>query len=61
MLVFLIALALVIAGIVVARKPGTYGDSLEQYITNGNPQHSGDVDRLTTEYNRKQSTKRYDI
>jgi hypothetical protein len=61
MFVFLIALALFIAIIAFARGPVTHGDSLEQYITDRNPQHSGDVDRLTTEYNRKQSTKGYNV
>jgi len=57
MLVFLIALALLVAGIVVARGQKTYGTSLEQYISDNNPQHSGDVERLTVEYNMKQSKK----
>jgi len=33
----------------------SYGTSLEQYITSHNPQHSGDVERLTMEYNQKVS------
>ena len=33
----------------------SYGSSLEQYITSHNPQHSGDVERLTVEYNQKVS------
>ena len=35
----------------------TYGSSLEQYIVDNNPQHSGDVERLTVEYNMKASRK----
>jgi hypothetical protein len=38
-----------------AGHTSTYGNSLEQYITTRKPQNSGDVDRLTTEYNRKVS------
>jgi purine nucleoside permease len=34
-------------------KQNTYGSSLEQYIVDRNPQHSGDVERLTAEYNLK--------
>jgi hypothetical protein len=33
----------------------SYGSDLEQYIVSHNPQHPGDVERLTTEYNQKQS------
>ena len=33
----------------------TYGSSLEDYIMRNNPQHSGDVERLTVEYNMKVS------
>jgi len=33
----------------------TYGSSLEQYILDHNPQHTGDVERLTVEYNMKAS------
>lgn len=33
----------------------TYGSSLEEYIIRNNPQHSGDVERLTVEYNMKAS------
>ena len=32
----------------------TYGSNLEQYIARHNPQHPGDVERLTIEYERKQ-------
>jgi len=35
-----------------AERP-TYGSSLEEYIVRNNPQHSGDVERLTVEYNMK--------
>lgn len=55
MLVFLIALVLLVGGIAIARSQKTYGSSLEQYIAERNPQHSGDVERLTVEYNMKSS------
>ena len=55
MLVSLIAIALLVAGVIVARGQRTYGSSLEQYIVDNNPQHSGDVERLTVEYNMKVS------
>jgi hypothetical protein len=55
MFVFLIAVALVVAGALVARGHTTYGSSLEQYIADNNPQHAGDVERLTVEYNTKVS------
>jgi multidrug resistance efflux pump len=43
-----------LVGSFVIERP-TYGSSLEQYITSHNPQHSGDVERLTVEYNQKVS------
>jgi hypothetical protein len=46
-------ICLAVAGIWVARSQRTYGSSLEQYITDNNPQHAGDVERLTVEYNMK--------
>jgi len=55
MIVLTIAVILLIAGIIVARSQRTYGSSLEQYIEDHNPQHSGDVERLTVEYNTKAS------
>jgi hypothetical protein len=53
----LITVGLVYAGYRVAKssKTGSYGSSLEHYITSHNPQHSGDVERLTVEYNLKVS------
>jgi hypothetical protein len=53
----LITAGLAYAGYRVAKSSRTssYGSSLEQYITDGNPQHSGDVERLTAEYNLKVS------
>ena len=50
-------LGLAYAGYRVAKssKTSNYGSSLEQYITDHNPQHSGDVERLTAEYNLKVS------
>jgi hypothetical protein len=57
MLIGLLTLALVYAGYRVAKssRNTTYGSSLEHYITSRNPQHSGDVERLTVEYNMKVS------
>jgi hypothetical protein len=54
MFIALLALALLVLGVIVARDQVTYGSSLEEYITSRNPQHSGDVERLTVEYNMKQ-------
>ena len=53
MFIILLMLFLAVAGVIVARSERTYGSSLEQYITDNNPQHSGDVERLTVEYNLK--------
>jgi hypothetical protein len=57
MLVGLLILALAYAGYRIAKssKNITYGSSLEDYIASHNPQHSGDVERLTVEYNMKVS------
>lgn len=57
MLIGLLMLGLAYAGYRIAKSsnPSDYGSSLEQYITNHNPQHSGDVERLTAEYNLKVS------
>jgi acyl-ACP thioesterase len=57
MLVGLLVLVLAYAGYRVAKSSNntTYGSSLEQYISSHNPQHSGDVERLTVEYNMKVS------
>jgi hypothetical protein len=41
--------------VVKSSKTSSYGSSLEHYITSHNPQHSGDVERLTVEYNLKVS------
>ena len=46
-------ICLAVAGVWVARSQRTYGSSLEQYITDNNPQNNGDVERLTVEYNMK--------
>jgi len=53
----LITIGLAYAGYRVAKSSNntTYGSSLEQYIASHNPQHSGDVERLTVEYNMKVS------
>ena len=53
MFITLLMLVLAVAGVWVARSQRTYGSSLEQYITDNNPQHNGDVERLTVEYNMK--------
>jgi hypothetical protein len=55
MLISLIIIGLAYAGYKVAKSSNnaTYGSSLEQYISERNPQHSGDVERLTVEYNMK--------
>jgi hypothetical protein len=53
MVVFIIMVALLVLGIKFAREEKTYGSSLEQYISERNPQNGGDVERLTVEYNMK--------
>jgi hypothetical protein len=56
MLTSLLIVGLAYAGYRVAKSSNvTYGSSLEQYIADHNPQHSGDVERLTVEYNMKAS------
>ena len=37
----------------------TYGTELEKYIVGQNPQDIGDIDRLTYEFQRKQSDWRF--
>ena len=44
-----------IRGLFEKRQSYTYGSSLEEYILKNNPPHSGDVERLTVEYNMKVS------
>lgn len=53
MFIILLIICLAVAGVYIARSQRTYGSSLEQYISDNNPQHSGDVERLTAEYNLK--------
>ena len=53
MFIILLMICLAVAGVWVARSQKTYGSSLEQYIIDNQPQHSGDVERLTVEYNMK--------
>ena len=53
MFIILLMICLAVAGVWVARSQRTYGSSLEQYITDNNPQNNGDVERLTVEYNMK--------
>lgn len=50
-------LVLAYAGYRIAKSSNKsdYGSGLEYYITSRNPQHSGDVERLTVEYNMKVS------
>lgn len=57
MLIGLLVIGLAYAGYIVAKssKTSNYGSSLEHYISSHNPQHSGDVERLTVEYNMKVS------
>ena len=38
-------------------KPQTYGSALEEYIVRNDPQDSCDVDRLTRQFDLKQSSK----
>lgn len=55
---------LIIIGVVTwlaTLKEKTYGSSLEQYIVDHNPQHSGDVERLTVEYHMKNSRKEWHL
>jgi hypothetical protein len=56
----LIIVVLVLAGLgtffgFIAMFADTYGSDLEKYIVSRNPQHAGDVERLTVEYNQKQA------
>jgi hypothetical protein len=39
-------------------KPVHYGSDLEKYILSKNPQNSGDVERLTFEYNQRLTNER---
>jgi hypothetical protein len=48
---------LLVLGVKIARDQATYGSSLEEYIKANNPQHAGDVERLTMEFNTKNSKK----
>lgn len=61
MAIFLVGLViasiLVIAGELGLIKPSTYGENLESYIERGMPQHPGDVERLTREFEYKQGGK----
>jgi len=36
-------------------KPQTYGSALECYIVRNNPQNAGDIDRLTREFEKRQT------
>lgn len=59
----LILIGLVFASLVVLAaefgliKPNTYTENLEAYIERGMPQHPGDVERLTREYEYKHGGK----
>jgi hypothetical protein len=61
MAIILLIIFLAVAGWLVARSSNesTYGSNLEDYINANNPQNSGDIDRLTADYNLKQSKKGY--
>lgn len=53
-----IAISIALVGIILPLlgifAQDTYGRSLEQYITNRNPQSPGDIERLTIEFQRQQ-------
>lgn len=63
MLVVVIMIALAVAGWLIARasNDNSYGSNLEDYINANRPQHSGDVERLTVEFNLKQHKKQYHL
>jgi hypothetical protein len=54
-----VASVLMIVGIIaplfvlIRGKQKTYGSELEEYVTGQNPQDIADVERLTTQYERK--------
>lgn len=58
LVVFFAALAIAVVGFVLPLMgviaQDTYGRSLENYITSRNPQHPGDIERLTIQYQREQ-------
>lgn len=59
--VLFLALTLAVVGIVIPLlgllAHDTYGRSLEHYILSRNPQHPGDIDRLTIQFQREQERK----
>ena len=59
MIVVILMLILAVMGWLVARSSNnnSYGSNLEDYINANRPQHSGDVERLTVEFNLKQANK----
>lgn len=40
------------------KQPRTYGSELEAYIVTNNPKDSGDIDRLTREFNNRMNSSR---
>lgn len=63
MVVVVIMIVLALAGWLIARSSNdnSYGSNLEDYIVANRPQHSGDVERLTVEFNLKQSKKEFHL
>lgn len=57
--VLLSTLVILILGAVIPAlaqdKPNTYGSKLEEYIVSHHPKDTGDVERLTREFDQKQS------
>lgn len=56
--VIIAALVILIIGALIPaiadEKPTTYGSKLEEYIVSNNPKNTGDVERLTREFDEKQ-------
>ena len=63
MFVVALILFLAFAGWLIARAStdNSYGSNLEDYIIANHPQHSGDVERLTVEFNLKQNKKQFHL
>lgn len=56
--VLLASLGILVVGAVIPAliddKLNTYGSKLEEYIVSNNPKNTGDVERLTREFDEKQ-------
>lgn len=56
--VLISALAILVVGALIPAlandRPNTYGSKLEEYIVSNNPKDTGDVERLTREFEQKQ-------